>query len=105
MKLRSSLAVDLGFIALGALLTGLSYFVDSGSFLAASLVGGFATYLIIFDDSDSVRRHGAISRMLVGVVFGLSACAIYRAPFIAWLVAAAVGAILGLIGKKWALHI
>jgi hypothetical protein len=105
MKLRRSLTIDIGFIALGAVLTGLSYLVSAGSFLAASLLGGFATYLIVFDDDESERRHGAISRMFVGIVFGLFACVIYRPSLLAWFVIAAVGAILGLIGKRWPIHI
>jgi hypothetical protein len=105
MKHRRSVAVDLGFIAFSASMAGLSYFMSAKSFVATALFGGFASYLVIFDDSDSARRHGSMCRMLVGAAFGLSVSAIYRAPLLVWLVAAGAGAILGFAGSKWARYV
>jgi hypothetical protein len=74
------MAVDLGFIVFCALLMGIGYGTSAKSFVAVSLLGGFAAYLLVFD-SDPARRHGNLARMFVGVAFGLpSALSIGRQP-------------------------
>jgi hypothetical protein len=101
---RNSLVADLGFIILCALMIGVAYGTSARAFATAALFGGFAAYLVLFD-SDPTRRHGSIARMLAGVAFGLSVCAIYRASLVIWMIAAGLGAVLGFVGAKWARHV
>jgi hypothetical protein len=104
MRRRSSIAVDLGFILFGALVIGFEYASNAKGFAVAALLGGFAAYLIIFDD-DSARRHGDLARMLVGASVGLAIGFMSTSSYVAWLVLAALGSALGYLGRKWAVHI
>ena len=104
MRRRSSIAVDLGFILFGALVIGFEYASNAKGFAVAALLGGFAAYLIIFDD-DSDRRHGELARMLVGASVGLAVGFMGTSSYVAWVIFAVIGAALGYLGKKWALYI
>jgi len=104
MKRRGSIAVDLGFFLFGALVIGFEYVSNAKGFAIAGLLGGFAAYLIIFDD-DSAHRHGTLARMILGALLGLAVGFMTTISFVAWVVFAAIGSVLGYLGKKWALYI
>jgi hypothetical protein len=104
MRRRSSIAVDFGFVLFGALVIAFEYASNAKGFAVSALLGGFAAYLIIFDD-DSARRHGILARMLVGALVGLAVAFMSTSSYLAWLVLAAMGSALGYLGRRWALYI
>jgi len=74
--------------------------------LSLLLFGAFCGYLFAFDHP-SGSDHPAGLRAGVGSCVGLVICALQIPPVPAWgwLVAAAVGAVLGYFGSKWARHV